>query len=49
MYAVGGNAEAATVSGINVFAVTMGIFVMAGVFYGIGGFFGGNPRRNCPT
>ena len=38
MYAVGGNAEAATVSGINVFAVTMGIFVMAGVFYGIGGF-----------
>ncbi len=39
MYAVGGNAEAAAVSGINVFAVTMGIFVMAGVFYGIGGFF----------
>lgn len=39
MYAVGGNAEAAAVSGINVFAVTMGIFVMAGIFYGIGGFF----------
>lgn len=39
MYAVGGNAEAASVSGINVFAVTMLIFVMAGVLYGIGGFF----------
>lgn len=39
MYAVGGNAEAAAVSGINVFAVTMAIFIMAGIFYGIGGFF----------
>ena len=36
---MGGIAEAAAVSGINVFAVTMGIFVMAGIFYGIGGFF----------
>ena len=38
MYAVGGNAEAAAVSGINVFAVTMGIFIMAGIFYGCGAF-----------
>ena len=38
MYAVGGNAEAAAVSGINVFAVTMGIFIMAGIFYGCGSF-----------
>jgi methyl-galactoside transport system permease protein len=38
MYAVGGNAEAASVSGISVFWVTMGIFIMAGVFYGCGAF-----------
>ncbi len=41
MYAVGGNSEAASVSGINVFKVTMGIFVMAGILYGIGGFLEG--------
>ncbi|WP_420893986.1 ABC transporter permease subunit, partial [Treponema pedis] len=29
MYAVGGNSEAAAVSGISVFRVTMGVFVMA--------------------
>ncbi|EPF26582.1 hypothetical protein HMPREF1221_00766 [Treponema socranskii subsp. paredis ATCC 35535] len=39
MYAVGGNSEAASVSGISVFWVTMGIFAMAGVFYGFGAFF----------
>lgn len=39
MYAVGGNAEAASVSGISVFWVTMGVFIMAGVLYGFGGFF----------
>ena len=38
MYAVGGNAEAAAVSGISVFKVTMGIFIMAGIFYGCGAF-----------
>lgn len=38
MYAVGGNSEAASVSGISVFRVTMGVFVMAGIFYGIGAF-----------
>lgn len=36
LYAVGGNAEAAAVSGISVFAVTMGAFMMAGVLYGFG-------------
>ena len=36
MYAVGGNTEAASVSGINVFAVSIGVFIMAGVLYGFG-------------
>lgn len=38
MYAVGGNPEAAAVSGISVFKTTMLIFVMAGIFYGCGSF-----------
>ena len=38
MYAVGGNSEAAAVSGISVFWVTVGVFIMAGVFYGCGSF-----------
>ena len=38
MYAVGGNSEAAAVSGISVFKVTLLVFVMAGVFYGCGSF-----------
>lgn len=54
-YAVGGNAEAANVSGINVFWVTMGIFIRAGVLYGLGGFFEatrvglGNPSTGTGT
>lgn len=36
LYAVGGNPEAASVSGISVFAVTVGAFAMAGVLYGFG-------------
>ncbi len=36
LYAVGGNPEAAAVSGINVFRVMMGAFVMAGILYGFG-------------
>ena len=36
MYAVGGNPEAAAVSGINVFAVSIGAFILAGVLYGFG-------------
>lgn len=36
LFAVGGNPEAAAVSGISVFAVTLGAFMMAGVLYGFG-------------
>lgn len=36
LYAVGGNPEAASVSGISVFGVTIGAFIMAGVLYGFG-------------
>ncbi|MSS62743.1 ABC transporter permease subunit [Velocimicrobium porci] len=36
LYAVGGNPEAATVSGISVFTVTVGAFVLAGILYGFG-------------
>ncbi|MDD7584436.1 MAG: galactoside ABC transporter permease [Coriobacteriaceae bacterium] len=36
MYAVGGNPEAASVSGINVFAVSIGAFLLAGILYGFG-------------
>lgn len=36
MYAVGGNAEAAAVSGISVFKVTITAFAIAGVLYGFG-------------
>ena len=36
LYAVGGNPEAAAVSGISVFWVTVGAFVMAGILYGFG-------------
>lgn len=36
MYAVGGNAEAAAASGINVFKVTITTFIIAGILYGFG-------------
>ena len=36
LYAVGGNAEAASVSGISVFKVTVGAFILAGILYGFG-------------
>lgn len=36
LYAVGGNPEAASVSGISVFKVTLGAFIMAGILYGFG-------------
>lgn len=36
MYAVGGNAEAAAVSGISVFWVTITAFAIAGILYGFG-------------
>lgn len=37
VYAIGGNREAAVVSGVNVFATIMGIFILASGLYGIGG------------
>ncbi len=36
LYAVGGNPEAAAVSGISVFGVMMGAFILAGILYGFG-------------
>ncbi len=36
LYAVGGNPEAASVSGISVFKVTIGAFILAGILYGFG-------------
>ena len=48
IFAVGGNPEAASVSGINVFRVTLLVFVLAGIYYGIGGsifgIYSGNVR-----
>ncbi len=37
VYAIGGNREAAVVSGVNVFATIMAIFILASGLYGIGG------------
>ena len=37
VYAIGGNREAAVVSGINVFKTILGIFVLASALYGVGG------------
>lgn len=41
LFAVGGNQEAAAVSGINVFKITLLAFIMAGILYGFGSFFEG--------
>ncbi|MCF7934231.1 MAG: galactose/methyl galactoside ABC transporter permease MglC [Spirochaetia bacterium] len=38
MYAVGGNPEAATVSGVNVLKTTVLVYILAGVLYGVGGY-----------
>ncbi len=38
MFAIGGNIEAAKVSGVNVVLYTILVFALAGVLYGIGGF-----------
>jgi methyl-galactoside transport system permease protein len=38
MYAVGGNPEAAKVSGVNVVRTTVMVSILAGLLYGIGGF-----------
>ena len=41
MFAVGSNEEAANVSGVNVFLTIVGVFVLAGVMYGVTGFIEG--------
>ena len=41
MFAIGSNEEAAVVSGVNVFAVIIGVFALAGAMYGITGFIEG--------
>lgn len=38
MFAIGGNAEAAAVSGVNVARNIMGVYIVAGVLYGIAAF-----------
>jgi len=38
MFAIGGNPEAAAVSGVNLFTNIMAIFIIAGILYGIAGF-----------
>lgn len=48
MFAVGGNTEAAEVSGINVKKTIMLVFILSGVMYGIAGFLEG-PRLGSVT
>jgi methyl-galactoside transport system permease protein len=38
MYAVGGNPEAAKISGVSVLKTTVLVYVLAGLLYGIGGY-----------
>jgi len=38
MFAVGGNPEAAKISGVNVFKTTVLVYLLAGVLYGLGGY-----------
>ncbi|MBE7029141.1 MAG: galactose/methyl galactoside ABC transporter permease MglC [Clostridia bacterium] len=38
MFAIGGNPEAAAVSGVNLFKNIMAVFIISGVLYGIAGF-----------
>jgi methyl-galactoside transport system permease protein len=38
MYAVGGNPEAAKISGVNVVKTTVLVYVLAGLLYGLGGY-----------
>ena len=41
MFAIGSNEEAANVSGVNVFLTIIGVFVLAGIMYGLTGFIEG--------
>ena len=47
MFAVGSNEEAARISGINVFATVVGVFVLAGAMYGVTGFIDGARIASC--
>lgn len=47
MFAVGSNEEAANVSGVNVFWTIVGVFILAGVMYGITGFMEGARIASC--
>ncbi|MCI6729803.1 MAG: beta-methylgalactoside transporter [Clostridiales bacterium] len=48
MFAVGSNAEAANVSGVNVFKTTVMVHTLAGIMYGLAGFLEG-PRVGSVT
>ena len=47
MFAVGSNEEAARISGINVFATVVGVFVLAGAMDGVTGFIEGARIASC--
>lgn len=47
MFAVGSNEEAANVSGVNVFATVVAVFVLAGALYGVTGFIEGARIASC--
>lgn len=47
MFVVGSNEEAARISGINVFATVVGVFVLAGAMYGVTGFIEGARIASC--
>ena len=49
MFAVGSNEEAANVSGVNVFATVVGVFIIAGITYGITGFIEGARIGSCAS
>ncbi len=49
MFAVGSNEEAANVSGVNVFLTVIGVFVLAGIMYGITGFIEGARIGSCAS
>jgi methyl-galactoside transport system permease protein len=47
MFAVGGNMDAAAVSGVNVSRTIIGVFIMAGILYGIGSFLEAARIQSC--
>lgn len=49
MFAVGSNAEAANVSGVNVFKTTVMVHTLAGIMYGLSGFIEGSRIGSITT